>query len=143
MRNKLDQKYYNKTGMCMDCALKVETYLKVIGKFSTYEKEVSLRNYKAYMLDVREQAVEFISNLKDEIQIVNHDGTYDKLKSDSTQIREFMIKEIEDIDKKLEEVSDIDMSVSAQELLGINFKDIIGNILTQEKEIEQHIEKDS
>jgi len=139
MRNKLDQKYYNRRGMCMDCTLKAETYLKVKGLFDEFEKQISLRNYKAYMIDVREQAVDFVNNLKEESKIVNHDGTFDTLKGDITQVKEFMLKEIEDIDKKLEEVKDIDMNVSAEEFLGINLKEITKNILMEEEKRGEHI----
>ena len=38
MRNKLDQKYYNRRGMCMSCTIKAETYLKTHGLFDKYEE---------------------------------------------------------------------------------------------------------
>jgi len=143
MRNKLDQKYFNRRGMCMECTIKGETYLKTHGLFEKYEEAISLRNYKAYLIDIKEQALNFVANLKDEIKIVNHDGTFDTLNSDTTKVKEFMLKEIEDLDKKLEEIVDIDMSISAEQELGINLKEIIQSILTEEKEREQLIEKNS
>lgn len=143
MRNKLDQKYFNRRGMCMSCSIKGETYLKGIGLFDKYEEGISLRNYKAYLIDIKEQAIEFTNNLKDEIKVVNHDGSFDTLKSDTKQVKEFMLKEIEELDKKLEEVSDIDMSVSTEEELGINLKEIVKGILKEEKEREELIEKNS
>lgn len=143
MRNKLDQKYFNRRGMCMTCTIKGETYLRTHGLFEKYEEGISLRNYKAYLIDIKEQAIEFTNNLKDETKIVNHDGSFDTLKSDTTQVKEFMLKEIEDLDKKLEEVTDIDMSVSTEEALGINLKDIVKGILIEEKERGQLVEKNS
>lgn len=143
MRNKLDQKYFNRRGMCMTCSIKGETYLKTHGLYDKYEEGISLRNYKAYLIDIREQAVEFTNNLKSETKIVNHDGSFDILRSDITQVKEFMLKEIEDIDKKLKEVEDVDMMVSTEEALGINLKEILKGILKEEKEREQLVEKDS
>ena len=143
MRNKLDEKYYSRRGMCMNCTISGETWLRTHGLYKQYEEATVLRNYKAYMLDVKEQAEEFLNNLKDEIHVVNHDGTFDKLKSDNTKIREFMILEIEDINKKLVEVEDIDMEVSAEQTLGINLKDIVRDIIKQEKEREESIEQNS
>lgn len=143
MRNKLDQKYFNRRGMCMTCSIKGETHLKGIGLYDKYEEGISLRNYKAYLIDIREQAIEFISNLKSETKVVNHDGSFDTLRSDITQVKEFMLKEIEDLDKKLEEVADIDMSISTEEALGINLKEIVKGILKEEKEREKLIEKNS
>jgi len=143
MRKKLDQKYFNRRGMCMDCTIKAETYLRTHGLFEKYEEAVSLRNYKAYMIDVKEQAVEFVNNLKSETKIVNHDGTFDTLTSDITEVKEFMLHEIEDIDKKLEEVKDIDMSLSAEYVIGVNLKEIVKDILKEEKEREQLVEDNS
>jgi hypothetical protein len=143
MIHKLDQKYFNRKGMCMECVIKGETYLKAQGLYDTYENATTLRNYKAYLIDIKEQALDFISNLKDDIKVVNHDGSFDTLKYDIKEVKEFMIKEIEDLDRKLEEVADVDMSISALDLLGINLKEIVKGILKEEKEREEHIKKNS
>ena len=143
MTNRLDRKYFNRRGMCMECSIKGETYLRTHGLYDKFEKGITLRNYKAYLIDMKEQAIEFVSNLKDEIKIVNHDGTFDTLKGDTTQVREFMLKEIEDLDKKLDEVQDIDLSISTEEALGINLKEIVQSILKEEKERDELIEKNS
>lgn len=135
MTHKLDQKYYNRRGMCMDCTVKVETHLKTIGLFKSYETEITLRNYKAYLLDIKAQAEDFMNNLKDETKIVNHDGSFDTIVSDNTIIRNFMKSEISDIDMKLLEVEDVDMSISAEQHLGIDTKQIISDILKREKDI--------
>lgn len=141
MRNRLDQKYFNRRGMCMECTIKGETYLRTHGLFEKYEEGISLRNYKAYLIDIKEQAIEFTNNLKDETKVVNHDGSFDTLRGDTTQVREFMLKEIEDLDKKLQDVADVDMRVSAEEELGINLKEIVNGILIEEKVREQLVEK--
>ena len=143
MGNKLDQKYFNRRGMCMTCTIKGETYLRTHGLFKKYEEGITLRNYKAYLTDIKEQAIEFTNNLKDEMKVVNHDGSFDTLRGDTTQMREFMLKEIEDLDKKLQEVADVDMSISTQEELGINLKEIVQSILKEEKERDELIEKNS
>ena len=96
MRKKLDQKYYNRRGMCMDCTIKGETYLKTHGLYEKYEEAITLRNYKAYMIDVKEQAEEFVSNLKSETKVVNHDGSFDTLRGDISEVKDFMLSEIED-----------------------------------------------
>lgn len=140
MRKRLDTKYYNKRGMCMDCVIKAEGYLKTHGLFESFEKEVALRNYKSWLLDVREQAVDFANNLKDVTKIVNHDGTFDTLRSDNTTVKKFIASEIEDIDRKLKEVEDVDIEISAEEKLGINLIDIIKNIIEREKNVKNDSE---
>lgn len=137
MTKKLDKKYQNRRGMCMDCTIEAEGYLRIHGLFEAYEKAIALRNYKAWMLDVKEQAEEFLYNLKDEVKIVNHDGTFDKLANDNTKVREFIKLEIESINDKLKEVDDVNIKISAEEELGINLKDITKKILeSKEKKLE-------
>jgi len=143
MRNKLDQKYYNRRGMCMNCTIKGETYLRTKGLYDKYEEGLTLRNYKAYLIDIKEQAIEFLSNLKEEIKVPNHDGTFDTLTGDITKVREFIQKEIEDLDRRLEEVADIDLSKSIEEELGINLKETVKDILKQEEKHEELVEKNS
>jgi hypothetical protein len=140
MIKKLDKKYQNRRGMCMDCTIEAEGYLRTHGLFEAYEKAIALRNYKAWMLDVKEQAEEFLYNLKDEIKVVNHDGTFDKLQNDSTKIREFIKLEIESINDKLKEVEDVNMKISAEEELNINLKNITKEILKNKEKQFEHQE---
>lgn len=140
MRKKLDTKYHTRRGMCMDCTIKAEGYLRTRGLFEAYEKEVALRNYKAWLLDVKEQAIDFMNNLKDEVKIVNHDGTYDTLRSDTTIVKNFIKSELEDIDNKLKEVEDVDISISAEEKLGVNLIEIAKNIIERDKNVKDVIE---
>ncbi len=143
MRNKLDQKFFMRRGMCMSCSIKGETYLRTHGLYDKYEEGITLRNYKAYLIDIREQAIEFAANLKDEIKVVNHDGSFDTLKGNTKQVKEFILKEIEDLDKKLEEVADIDLNKSTEEELNIDLKKIVKDILMEEKNSESVVEKNS
>jgi len=134
MMKRLDKKYYYRRGICMDCVIRVENYLRATGIYNKYEEAVALRNYKAFLLDVKEQAIDFLENLKDEIKIVNHDGTFDTLKGDVSKIREFISNEIKDMDSKLEEVSDVDMNISAEQEFGINFKELAEKLIKKEQE---------
>ena len=143
MRKKLDQKYYNRRGMCMECTVKGETYLRTHGLYEKYEEAITLRNYKAYMIDVKEQAEEFVSNLKSETKVVNHDGSFDTLRGDISEVKDFMVNEMKDMDEKLEKVSDIDMSISAEEVIGVNLKEIVKDILKEEKDRERPVEANS
>jgi hypothetical protein len=108
--------------------------LRILGKYKEYEEQLTLRNYKAYMIDVREQAVEFVTNLKDETKIVNHDGTFDTLKGDQQKVRDFMNLEIEDLDKKLSDVKDIDMSKTVYEVIGIELISLAKELYETQKE---------
>jgi len=129
----LDNKAWRKRGICFDCVVRVETHLKGIGKYKDYEEQITLRNYKAYLIDIREQALEFVTNLKDEIKIVNHDGSFDTLKGDQQKVRDFLNEEIKDLDKKLVEVKDIDMSKSVFEIIGIELKPLSIELYEQHK----------
>jgi hypothetical protein len=95
---------------------------------------LTLRNYKAYIIDVREQAVEFVTNLKDETKIVNHDGTFDTLTGDQQKVRDFINLEIEDLDKKLSDVKDIDMSKTVYEVIGIELISLAKELYETQKE---------
>lgn len=133
----IDKKFWRKRGVCLDCVARVETHLKLIGKYQEYSDQVSLRNYKAYILDIREQATEFVLNLKDEIKVVNHDGSFDTLKGDQQKVRDFINAEIEDLNKKLEEIEDVDMSKSAFEILGIDVKELAKDLYEKQKDIKE------
>lgn len=133
----LDKKAWRKRGICFDCVLRVEAQLKRIGKYEEYEEQISLRNYKAYLTDIKGQAAEFANNLKDEIKVVNHDGTFDTLKGDQQKVRNFLALEIEDLDKKLKEVEDIDMSKSAFDVIGIDLKSLAKQLYEDEKNMKE------
>jgi len=133
----LDDKAWKKRGICFECLVRVETHLRVIGKYQQYEEQITLRNYKAYLLDIKEQATEFINNLKDEIKVVNHDGTFDTLKGDQQKVRDFINGEIEDLNKKLAEIEDIDMSKSVFDVLEIELLPLAKELYEKHKEIKE------
>jgi hypothetical protein len=134
---RLDNKAWLKRGICFDCVVRVEAHLKTIGKYTEYEEQLTLRNYKAYLIDVRGEAKEFVSNLKDEIKVVNHDGTFDKLSGDQEKVRDFMNEEIKDLDKKLEEVKDIDMEKTVYEIIDIDLKILAKELYETQKEFKE------
>lgn len=133
MNGKFDSKSWYSRGHCFDCVLEYENYLRSHGLYEKYEEQLTLRNYKAFLLDVKNQAVEMINNIKDTNHIVNEDGSFDIINGDSSKIREFLAKEIADIDEKLKEVEDVDMSITAEEAIGTNKHEINKGIIEMKK----------
>ena len=134
---KLDNKAWSKRGICFDCVVRVESHLRAVGKYKEYEEQLTLRNYKAYLIDVRGEANDFVTNLKDEIKVVNHDGTFDTLSGDQQKVRDFMNSEIKDLDKKLEEVKDIDMEKTVYEIIDIDLKTLAKELYITQKEFKE------
>lgn len=134
---KIDNKAWLKRGICFDCVVRVETHLRTVGKYKEYEEQLTLRNYKAYLIDIREQAKDFVANLKNETKIVNHDGTFDTLKGDQKEVRNFINNEIKDLDKKLEGVKDIDMEKTVYEVLDIKLVSLATELYTSQKEFKE------
>lgn len=134
--NDFDLKMKNIRGYCSKCGARVDGYLKLHGMWKSYEENIALRNYKSKLINIKAEAEEFLLNLKDEIKIVNHDGTFDTLKGDNEKVKKFIKHEIEDINEKLKEVEDIDLNISIREVIGLemSFKELAKKLYLEEKE---------
>lgn len=59
-----DSKIHAKTGMCMDCLIKMETQLRVTGKYKAYEKKKMLENEKSQI----EESLKYLTESKQYIK---------------------------------------------------------------------------
>ena len=78
--DKMDKKFYNKTGRCFECQIKFESKLKIQGKYENYEKTKIFQNQKSYCLDMKKQLEDTIKALENKdnvLKYMNEDGSFD------------------------------------------------------------------
>jgi hypothetical protein len=101
-----DKKLIRKTGLCVNCLSKLETTLKLDGTYPYYEDYKITRNKLAFIRDYKDRLEEALGGVKQQIEMVNEDGTISKWEWDV---------DIEKVKKDLK--NDIDNSYEAIELL--------------------------
>lgn len=62
--NRMDRKFFSKSGMCYNCTIDHDTMLRLTGKWDTYEKKKVLSSQLSYLKDIRGQIKESINFLK-------------------------------------------------------------------------------
>jgi hypothetical protein len=104
--SKADKKAIVKTGLCITCLAKFETQLKLDGTYPFYEDYKITLNKLGFIRDLKAQYEEALTGIKQQIEMVNEDGTISKWQWDI------------DIDVvKADLQKDIDSSYEAIELL--------------------------
>jgi hypothetical protein len=73
-----DKKLIAKTGLCATCLAKKETPLRVDGTWPFYEDYKITLNKLDYARDMKSQYEEALSGIKQQIEMVNEDGTFSK-----------------------------------------------------------------
>jgi hypothetical protein len=63
MKHKLDNKFYRRTGACMDCMFEKETELKRLGKWEEYSNEILKKNYIDYIKDKIQELQDYYDNV--------------------------------------------------------------------------------
>lgn len=78
--DKLDKKFYNKTGKCVDCLLEFETILRVNGNFQYYELKKLIRNQNAQLKELKNDLIGYLEYLKTDkiLQFVHETGHVDE-----------------------------------------------------------------
>lgn len=64
--NRLDQKFFAKTGKCFDCVIKEETELRILGVYPHYERYKMISNYLGFIKDLRSKIIDSIKYLESE-----------------------------------------------------------------------------
>jgi hypothetical protein len=97
-----DKKVIRKTGLCVTCLAKFETQLKLDGTYAFYEDYKITKNQLAYVRDMKSQLEEALGGVKQQIEMVNEDGSVSKWDWD-VDIEQVKI----DIKKDIDEAYDV------------------------------------
>lgn len=106
-----DQKFYNMTGMCMDCVQKREEKMKVEGTYEYYENKKLLQNKRSWIRDIKEGLEEFKKQAQKDVtdvvregdQIIKWDGISDEDLKEMVDNAEEFIENFESHIEELEE----------------------------------------
>jgi len=86
--NRLDAKFFLKTGKCFDCIIKEETELRILGVYHHYENYKMLSNYLGYLEDMKQKIEESIHHFETESDtlnvLCNSEGFLEKFKGMNT-----------------------------------------------------------
>ena len=115
--NKMDRKFYNKTGMCYDCLIKYETELRRTGKYENYEKRKIFSNQKSVCLELKvklEESIKFLENENSKLTYQNEDGTTEtwtqtnrlKLLGDAKKDYKELLEALDRIENQLKSLED-------------------------------------
>jgi hypothetical protein len=75
--NRLDTKFFRKSGMCYDCTIDHDTILRAEGDWATYEKRKVLSSQLSYIKDARsyvEESIRYLEQSDGKITFVNEIG---------------------------------------------------------------------
>ncbi len=108
--NKLDEKFFLKTGKCFECIIAEETRLRVLGVFPFYEKYKLLSNYLGFLEDMKqkiEDSIRYFQTEGDTINIVcNGEGFMEKFKGlNAEELLKSAQKDLKEIIVTMEEVA--------------------------------------
>lgn len=97
MNHKLSKYYWEKLGMCKNCAIKFHTQLKVDGKWEEYTEKLSTANFDYWLDEVKKEYAEWLDT--SESKYITETGTVESWSSGTS--KEEMTKEFA---QKLEEL---------------------------------------
>jgi hypothetical protein len=109
--NYLDDRVWPKTGYCYDCFTNFQTELKLMGMFEVYNELQDLKNERGILEDYKkkfEESKKFCEENKDKpVEFLEEDGSFEKWDGniDYNKILEDLIKDIDVIDKRLDELN--------------------------------------
>lgn len=108
--NRLDEKFFIKTGKCFDCIIKEETELRILGVYSHYENYKMLSNYLGFLEDVKQKIEDSIKYFETETGtlevLCNGEGFIEKFKGmDVSGLLETARKDLAEITTAIEKVT--------------------------------------
>lgn len=108
----LDQKFFNRTGLCESCLINYETSLRIVGVYNEYEK-YKLASYELGKLkEIKEKLTDVINFFKESTgdveAICNSEGFIERWRgTDKTEIVNGAKKDLKTAIKKISEVTKI------------------------------------
>lgn len=108
MNHRFDIKFWRIRGHCYDCNIKLETELRLQGKWKDFEQKMMLRNYISAAKDRLQELQHYLDNLsKPEYLLMNENEKtvlmFEKWDIDLDTVRKDLTDEIELIKKNLAE----------------------------------------
>lgn len=105
MNKRLDDKYYNKRGKCMNCVVADETQMRIDGTYEEYENNIIKQNAISFLKEAKTGIIEYLETLKtNKMGFIAEDGVTEKWEGNPVELREFLQKELDDIEQKLLEL---------------------------------------
>lgn len=107
--SRIDQIFFNKTGMCSNCIIDYETKLRILGIYDDYEKYKLLSNELGFLKDAEaklKDVIKFFSENSGDVEMVcNSEGfterwkntNKDKILQDAKRDLEFVIEKVDSI----------------------------------------------
>lgn len=107
--NKLDEKFFAKTGKCYNCLIEEETRLRVLGVYPHYEKYKLLSNYLGFLDDMKQKILDSIKYFEaesDSLKIIcNSEGFTERFQGiNTTELLSAAKKDLEEITKAISKV---------------------------------------
>ena len=117
--DRLDDKVFPRTGLCMDCLIAVESKLKREGKYELYEKSKIFNNQKSHCVLIKqklEETIKYLENYDNKIKYMNEDGSqecwHDTTREKILNGAKIELKDVEktlvDIEERLKELENGD-----------------------------------
>lgn len=78
VKTRLDQKFRVRTGMCSECVAKMETKLKIQGKFKEYEKDKLKKNAEAFFKSTDIEIELLANSIASGSGVAHSDGTIEQ-----------------------------------------------------------------
>lgn len=85
IKTRLDQKFRVRTGMCSECVAKLETKLKIQGRFKEYEKEKLKKNAQAFFNSTDIEIQVLANSIASGSGVAHSDGSIEKWLGDTGQ----------------------------------------------------------
>ena len=109
MKTENDTNIFIKFGFCFNCLVERDTKMMANGTFWDYEKKYLKKKKNDFLAEAKQEIEEYLENLSDEINYIDVDGSIEKWRGDSTKLREFLEKELKEINKELKTSQDVEI----------------------------------
>jgi hypothetical protein len=121
-----DKKAIVKTTMCLDCLSKVETKLRVDGTWPFYEDYKITLNKLGYIRDIKSQMEEALLGIKQQVEMVNENGTISKWQwdIDIEKVKEDIKKDIDGAYDTIEALLERKLALE-EKLIELNHSELI------------------
>jgi hypothetical protein len=121
-----DKKAILKTTMCLDCLSKVETKLRVDGTWPFYEDYKITLNKLGYIRDIKSQMEEALLGIKQQVEMVNENGTISKWQwdIDIEKVKEDIKKDIDGAYDAIEALLERKLALE-EKLIELNHSELI------------------
>jgi hypothetical protein len=104
MKKEHDKKMFHLHNTCLDCVIKMETKLKLEGKFDEYENNIIKNNIKSVLNSFENEIDDFVDSFYGNEQFVSENGDIEDWHAkavDKEKIRKQLLEDIKETRYKL------------------------------------------